>query len=254
MDDSGYLDAGEALCAVNLFCSGSAAERLEVCFEAFDDDNSGTLDRKEFVEMMTATLSRSRCLLEELLGNFFPEDMDVEDATLIQLRKVNEYDVDALANAAFDDADEDNSNSISREEFSLWAAKSSVFNEFLDTHRRVFDAEIFLALQHRANQVDLDDLVCVARVGIEQFVEQTGFKALPFADLVARMRTLLQSTPTVTQQLFCELLGDSFAKDQTEFLHALFDYMLVFFFFFFFSFFFLFFFFFCFFFFCGLFN
>ena len=48
--------------------------------------------------MMTQTLVKSRALLEELLGSYFPEDMDEDGATMLALYKINEVDAARMAN------------------------------------------------------------------------------------------------------------------------------------------------------------
>lgn len=226
IDNGGSLDAPEVLCMLNLFCSGSAEEKMRVCFEAFDSDNSGSLDAKEFHTLVLYALSRSRALLEELLGAYYPESMSPDQATMVRLPKVNEYDAQRVADDAFTAADADNSGSINKDEFVQWALQNALFSDYLRTHDRVFGLGAVSALvAELAPKVNPDDVVRVSRRGIDAFVTQTGFTALPFADLVAKMGQLLTTHEHVNKDAFAELMAGSFASDQRALLDALFDFM-----------------------------
>jgi Ca2+-binding EF-hand superfamily protein len=231
IDNGGTIDAPEVLCMLNLFCSGTAEEKMRVCFEAFDSDNSGSLDSREFHTLVLYALSRSRALLEELLGAYYPESMSPDDATLVRLPKVNEYDAQRVADDAFAAADQDNSGSISEAEFVKWAFENDMFADYVRTHERVFGFGAAAALvAELAPRVNPDDVVRVSRRGVEAFVAQTGFTPLPFADLVAKMGQLLAGIDRVnkdsfTKEAFGELMAGSFAGDQHDLLDALFDFM-----------------------------
>jgi Ca2+-binding EF-hand superfamily protein len=228
IDNGGTIDAPEVLCMLNLFCSGTAEEKLRVCFEAFDLDNSGSLDSKEFHRLVLYSLSRSRALLEELLGAFYPESMSPDDATMVRLPKVNEYESQRVADDAFAAADQDGSGAISESEFIKWALENDMFADYVRTHERVFGFGAAAALvAELAPRVNPDDVVRVSRRGVEAFVAQTGFTPLPFADLVAKMGQLLAGVnkDSFNKEAFGELMAGSFASDQHDLLDALFDFM-----------------------------
>jgi hypothetical protein len=92
----------------------------------------------EFAEMFVATLARSRCLLEELLGSFFPEELAMSDAHMIRLTKINEYDAKGMADDAFDECDADSSGAVDYSEFEAWATAHPTFVNFLNTHEKLF--------------------------------------------------------------------------------------------------------------------
>jgi cystatin-A/B len=137
LDDSGAIDAGELLCALNIFCSGRAVDKCRVCFQAFDLDNNGSLSRAEFKNMLHTTLVTSRDLLIDLLGHFAEGDdpLHVETVTLHTL-KVDEVEV--MSDAAFDLADKNKDGKIELAEFESWAESQSNMIDFFATFDKLF--------------------------------------------------------------------------------------------------------------------
>lgn len=137
LDDSGAIDAGELLCALNIFCSGRAQDKSRVCFQAFDLDNNGSLSRAEFKNMLHTTLVTSRDLLIDLLGHFAEGDdpLHVETVTLHTL-KVDEVEV--MSDAAFDLADKNKDGKIELAEFEAWADTQANMVDFFHTFDKLF--------------------------------------------------------------------------------------------------------------------
>jgi len=139
LDGSGTMDAGELLCALNLFCSGDASEKIRICFEAFDLDGNGTLSRDEFKNMLHTTLVTSRDLLVDLLGHFAEGD-DPDTVETVTLKSLKVDEVEMMADAAFDIADANKDGTIQLSEFELWAGSQTDMLDFFQTFDTLFGA------------------------------------------------------------------------------------------------------------------
>jgi Ca2+-binding EF-hand superfamily protein len=225
IDSGGSLDGGEVLCMLNLFCSGDANDKLATCFAAFDDDKSGSLSADEFKKMLLYSLSRSRQLLEEVLGAYYPQNLSPDDAIIVTLPKIDEASAARFAVDAFAIADADGSGAIDKAEFLAWASADPMFASFLRTHDKVFGPGATTSLlAELAPPAYAEDIVRLSRAGIDAFVAKTGFKPLAFVDVVAKMTALVDGGAAITKDAFAELLGASFAGGQRELLDALFDF------------------------------
>jgi len=137
LDGSGTIDAGELLCALNIFCSGNTAEKVRICFAAFDLDGNGVLSRDEFRNMLHTTLVTSRDLLVDLLGHFAEgDDPDTVETVALKTLKIDE--VELMADAAFDAADTNKDGSIQLSEFQVWANAQSNMHDFFQTFDVLF--------------------------------------------------------------------------------------------------------------------
>jgi len=87
-----------------MFCRGPLKTRTRVCFELFDDDLNGTMDKSEM-----------RAFLANAVRTLYVLDMMAQLPRTSEIRK--------MADSMFEDADADNNGCLSPDEFFRWARK-----------------------------------------------------------------------------------------------------------------------------------
>jgi len=101
IDHNGYISWQEYVCTVTLVMDGTIDEKLDLIFNAFDENRDGTISREEF---------------EKAVKLFYQPNDRGTPLT------------DAFIKAAFDACDADNSNTITKTEF----------RQFLDRDQQTF--------------------------------------------------------------------------------------------------------------------
>jgi Ca2+-binding EF-hand superfamily protein len=129
-DGSGRVEPAKVVCALNILTSGKEGDKARVFFRAFDEDNSESLSKAEFVEMMVAALWQSAQLVFQLVQQYCG---GVWDGDFVALPDVGVVRARQLATAAFKVADADGSGAIDFAEFAAWAKTRSAL---LAAHQR----------------------------------------------------------------------------------------------------------------------
>jgi uncharacterized protein (DUF924 family)/Ca2+-binding EF-hand superfamily protein len=129
LDYDGTVDAGELLVALNALCSGGLEAKLDVCFDVFDRDGSGRLDREELWDLLHTTLLRGLNLVEALFLQYLPEDHPADTEQLVLFSLADFSAIEQAAVRALSEADADADGSVDRAEFHAWAARHPLLGQ-----------------------------------------------------------------------------------------------------------------------------
>ena len=148
-----------------MLCSAKAGDKARVFFHGYDDDNSESMDRDEFGDMMVAALARSSQLTHYLINTYAQGQ---NGGALIPLPDISVVGARKLAKQAFDAADADGSGEIDFGEFVAWTSSDQSFAPLLSTDERLFGPV---------------PVPAVTRGAVDAFVAATGYKRAPIGQL-----------------------------------------------------------------------
>jgi Ca2+-binding EF-hand superfamily protein len=138
LDYDGTVDAGELLVALNALCSGGLEAKLDVCFDVFDRDGSGFLDREELWDLLHTTLLRGLNLVEALFLQYLPEDHAPGGEQLVLFSLADFSAIEQAAVRALSEADADADGSVDRAEFRAWAAAHPLLGQLFRLSESLF--------------------------------------------------------------------------------------------------------------------
>jgi Ca2+-binding EF-hand superfamily protein len=138
LDYDGTVDAGELLVALNALCSGGLEAKLDVCFDVFDRDGSGFLDRDELWDLLHTTLLRGLNLVEALFLQYLPEDRAPGGEELVLFSLADFSAIEQASVRALSEADADADGSVDRAEFRAWAAAHPLLGQLFRLSESLF--------------------------------------------------------------------------------------------------------------------
>ena len=140
MDYNGTVDAREIVVALNVLCSGSEEERLGACFDVFDADGSGYLDRQELHDFIHTTLLRGLHLVEALFAKYLPEPSERrdEEPEMVLFSLANFGAIEQSAMRALSEADAGGDGKVDRAEFGRWAGDHPLVAQLLRLSESLF--------------------------------------------------------------------------------------------------------------------
>eukprot|EP00184_Porphyridium_aerugineum_P004626 CAMPEP_0184695372 /NCGR_PEP_ID=MMETSP0313-20130426/3017_1 /TAXON_ID=2792 /ORGANISM="Porphyridium aerugineum, Strain SAG 1380-2" /LENGTH=671 /DNA_ID=CAMNT_0027153809 /DNA_START=637 /DNA_END=2652 /DNA_ORIENTATION=+ len=130
VDGDGHVSLKEFLCGISILCHGTDSDRLGYMFLMFDDDESGDIDRDEFVNIIMVIQNYNE-MMEELAAEM--EGTEAPESNLMSRDEVEE-----IVDSAMQKIDIDGSGKVERNEFEMWARNSPVVQGWLDTVRKLF--------------------------------------------------------------------------------------------------------------------
>lgn len=140
LDYDGTVDAGELLVALNALCSGGVDRKLDVCFEVFDRDGSGFLDRDELWDLLHTTLLRGLNLVESLFLQYRPEEPAPGGQELVLFSLADFSAIEQASVRALSEADADADGSVDRAEFRAWAGSHPLLGQLFRLSESLFGA------------------------------------------------------------------------------------------------------------------
>jgi uncharacterized protein (DUF924 family)/Ca2+-binding EF-hand superfamily protein len=138
LDYDGTVDAGEILVALVALCSGSLEEKLEVCFQIFDADQSGRLDRDELRDLVHTTLLRGLHVVEAIFRSHLPEGTRESVQLVLLFSLANFSAIEESAERALQSADRDGDGMVDEAEFRAWARTHPMLTQLLTLSQALF--------------------------------------------------------------------------------------------------------------------